>query len=340
MREPRMKNTVLCCALLAALAIQPALASDEDDDKKLREELEEARRELNEAARRVGELTRELGEGFAFRIEEMRRDMPRRAMLGIAIGEVEVSDDGEQQSGLRVMSVTPGGPAAEAGLKTGDILLAIDDVELEGEDDASRRLTEYLGSLEPGAEVEVEYRRGDAEDSVEITTEALAPRAFAFRFGPEGAEREFEVRMPRAPRMPDMPDMPDVPAPPVFFDMFAGWGDIELVRVDEQLGSYFGVDDGLLVVRAGERDGQALRGGDVILEIGGRKPKDVGQALRILRSYSAGETVEIEIVRKGDRQTIELSIPKRDLGLRWRDRDAEVVIERDFVTGEEVASPE
>src|SRR2546425_7956477 len=72
------------------------------------------------------------------------------------------------------------------------------------------------------------------------------------------------------------------------------WGDLELVGLNPDLGEYFGTKEGLLVVKAPADSSLPVKGGDVILSIGGRKPSSPSHAMRILRSYEAGETGSIE----------------------------------------------
>ncbi|HKC47095.1 MAG TPA: PDZ domain-containing protein, partial [Gemmatimonadales bacterium] len=74
------------------------------------------------------------------------------------------------------------------------------------------------------------------------------------------------------------------------------------------------------VVKAPADSGLPLKGGDVILSIGGRKPTNPAHAMRILRSYDAGETVSIEIMRHQKRSTISWTVP--DENRRWRARTA------------------
>jgi S1-C subfamily serine protease len=86
---------------------------------------------------------------------------------------------------------------------------------------------------------------------------------------------------------------------------------MELVPLTEELGSYFGTDDGLLVIRAPNNDDLDLRDGDVILAIGGREPTSPEHAMRILTSFVPGETLEFSIMRRERRQSIQYAIPGR-----------------------------
>jgi len=97
-------------------------------------------------------------------------------------------------------------------------------------------------------------------------------------------------------------------------EMFLGspWGGIELVKLNPDLGDYFGTREGVLVVRAPEDSSLVLKGGDVIISIGDRKPTSPEQAMRILRSYDAGETVTLDVLRKQKHVTVTWKVPERE----------------------------
>src|SRR5437867_433230 len=76
-------------------------------------------------------------------------------------------DSQTDKIGARLEAVTPGGPAAKAGLKVGDIITKFNGTSLAGaqaedEDESgpSAKLVELARKLEPGDTVQVEYRRG------------------------------------------------------------------------------------------------------------------------------------------------------------------------------------
>ena len=95
------------------------------------------------------------------------------------------------------------------------------------------------------------------------------------------------------------------------------WGDMELVELSEGLGDYFGVDEGVLVVSAPSNEALGFEDGDVILSIGGRKPGDIDHAMRILRSYESGETLEVKITRKRRSQTLKIEVPESSNTFRF-----------------------
>lgn len=92
----------------------------------------------------------------------------RPVFIGIGVQPVELPPalaTGERRKGLLVAQVAPGGPAAQAGLLVGDLLLAIDGAPLTN----TEALLEALGRHGPGAAVRLEVARG----GVVVTAEVL-----------------------------------------------------------------------------------------------------------------------------------------------------------------------
>ena len=210
-------------------------------------------------------------------------------------------DSQADKLGAKIEGVTPGGPAAKAGLKVGDIITkfngtALAGLKAEDEDESGpgTNLVQLARKLEPGDTVQIEYRRGSDTKKATLVAEDLG-------------------WMPNVRVMPGMPSMPDMPDMRHFeFSFGMPWGDLELVSLNPDLGEYFGTKEGVLVVKAPADSSLPLKGGDVITSIGGRKPANPSHAMRILRSYEEGETVSIEILRKQKRLTVAWKVPSRE----------------------------
>jgi S1-C subfamily serine protease len=86
---------------------------------------------------------------------------------------------------------------------------------------------------------------------------------------------------------------------------------MELATLTPRLGSYFGSDKGVLVVRAPADGTLRLEDGDVILAIDGREPRSGSHATRILSSYQSGEKVTLRIIRQHKALDLETTIPER-----------------------------
>jgi serine protease DegQ len=105
-----------------------------------------------------------------------------RAYLGAATQEIGVSGSlaeavgDDRRSAVIIVGLDDGGPAEKAGLKVGDVLLAIGETRIE----SARALWLALSRLEPGSEAEVKAIRGGERKSVRVT---LGTRPAAARQG-------------------------------------------------------------------------------------------------------------------------------------------------------------
>ena len=258
------------------------------------------------------------------------QERAKGARLGISLGNWA---DGPVE-GLNVLSVSPGGPAEKAGLRSEDLLTSINGESLAGPsgEQSYEQLRDMLAETEPGSEVSVGYRRDGDDQEIRIKTDAwtqivagrslTAPRRFGERAEGwarrlansfSGADVDVEVdvddgggRARREVRVRRVPT--DLLS---FSDMAWRLGGLQVAELTPALGEYFGVNEGLLVVRAPENMDIGLEDGDVIRKIGGRTFRDARQATRILRSYEPGEEVELEVTRHKRSRTVRFELPER-----------------------------
>lgn len=262
-------------------------------------EMREAESRMAEAARRIAELSSRqlpnLSRGY------WNGAVSGKPVLGITIG---AGEDAGPVEGVEVVGVSPGGAAGEAGLRAGDVITAVNDEALSADSSnaANRKLLEFMSGVEAGDVIDVEYLRAAKSGSVEVAPQAMSPRTFSF-VGPRGS-RVF-------PAPPVAPGAPRAAGSRfVFVSGEQGWGDMEMVKLTEGLGRYFGTDEGLLVVRAPKDEAYELQDGDVIIDIDGRTPNSVSHAIRILGSYQEGESLEIRIMRDKRARTLEIEMPQ------------------------------
>ena len=130
---------------------------------------------INSAILTTGGAPANAGVGFAIPVntavdiadELIAEGFVRHPLLG-----VQGSDLSEQlaerlgvSDGAYVDQVQPGTPAAEAGLQTDDVIVAVNDVPIESMSD----LVLEIRNLAVGEEVTVTYIRGSAEETVQVT---------------------------------------------------------------------------------------------------------------------------------------------------------------------------
>jgi membrane-associated protease RseP (regulator of RpoE activity) len=287
------RAVVIAGIAVAAIAGAPCLAADAKTDREqLRKSLSEAQARLDVAASEVADLSRQLYGGEEGDVMRFMHPGRRGAMLGVNVGTEK-----PREAGVEIVGVSPGGPAEAAGLRPADVIVAINGKALKraGEKTAASQLVDQLSEIEPGTKVKVDYLRGDKRQTAIVTTKAAEPPFFAM----------FRDRLD----LPNLENLPDVVAFPPFEHFLgpgSGFGELGLVEITPRLGSYFGTDKGLLVVRAPDDTAYQLQEGDVLMQIGGRVPESPGHAFRILRSYQPGEKLELVVLR--DRKRIELAV--------------------------------
>lgn len=93
----------------------------------------------------------------------------QRALLGVQIQDInqELADEKgfKDLKGVFIAEVTPTGAAAKSGIKKGDVILKINNIEVN----SSSRLQEEVGKYKPGDEVTALIRRSGANMEVKIT---------------------------------------------------------------------------------------------------------------------------------------------------------------------------
>jgi S1-C subfamily serine protease len=269
---------LLVCANALAADSAPAAAATTPvtPSADLEAQLAAARQKLEAAARDVAQLSSQLGQTAMARVQSMRT----RAVLGL---QLQV-DPSSKEQGATIMGVSPGGPAAEAGLATGDVIVALNGEATTGPN-APRQVVEDMASVKPDTKVTVKVMRDGKLKEFQVTPRARVADFFAGFDGPGPA-------VPLAPLAPFGIGIRDGGLGAMFDGM-------ELADLSPGLGQYFGTSQGVLVVRV-PHDGEFLKlqDGDVIQSIDGRTPENSSHASRILRSYQAGEKIHLKVMRQ------------------------------------------
>jgi hypothetical protein len=258
---------------------------------------------------------------------ELRILTMRRARLGISVNMRARETD---SIGALIQGVTPNGPAAKAGLRSGDIITSFNGTALVGGNLKTGReqsppgmaLSLLAAGLDPGDTVAVEYRRGTDRRNASIVAgdEPFFSRfttpdgGFGFAFGdsgegPDGMVRSWSRVGPDGDTLRARLESRGVrermrQAPPMMFVMGTQLEDLELAPLNPDLGRYFGTSKGILVINVPEDSKLGLKAGDVVLSVDGRAPASPAHLLRILRSYEGGEPMRLEIMRMKKRETV------------------------------------
>lgn len=251
----------------------------------------------------------------------------RRARLGVSVNLRARDTD---TVGALLQSVTPGGPAAQAGLQTGDIIVRLNRQSLVtpgftvGRDESGPgiRLVELVTTLDPGDTVAIEYRRGTARRQAQViagdepTLAWGGPDGSGFAYGDSPEEvaealrrmgegmSHFEGRIDEEGESLPREKVRVRTPPPMMFMLGGPLAELELAPLNRDLGRYFGTGEGVLVISVPDNSRLGLKGGDVVFAVDGRSVTGPVQLLRILRSYGTGETFRIEILRMKNKETV------------------------------------
>ena len=221
---------------------------------------------------------------------------------GSSIG-VTVRDQTGDAAGVLIESVREGTPATRAGLQKGDIV-----VEFDGERARSaRQFTRLVRETPPGRSVKLTVLRDGSKRTVDITPEArdavtlqdfpritgdafrAFPRDFNFDFDSQSFWNEGFFASPR--RL-----------------------GVAVAPLSDQLASYFGVKEGVLVSEV-SRDTPAatagIQAGDVITAVNGRSVMSSGDLAREVREAEPGSTLDIRLTRNRKEMTVKAALPQR-----------------------------
>jgi predicted metalloprotease with PDZ domain len=219
------------------------------------------------------------------------------AWLGVMVADVTKSlatdENLKTETGALVRDVVRESPAEAAGVKEGDVIVAFAGKEIQDASDLTRAVQKNA----PGAKASITVLRDGTKKELSVT------------LGTPKADERFAVGVPLPPKAP-------LPQKNVF-RFFVGQGTLglEVMTLNEQLGSYFGAPDGEgVLVTSVEKDSPAdkagFKAGDVIIRVGRKTIEEVEEIHRALRKVKVGDKVEVEVVRKGDRKT--LSVTKEE----------------------------
>jgi len=263
----------------------------------LEAQLEAARKQLEAAAHQVAELSAQMGRPLVQNFMAFGEE-PGRAIIGVQLEPSGAKD------GARVREVSPGGPAEEAGVRGGDVIVAVNGTDVRG-DDPARQVVKIMRDVKPDSKVSVRVLR---DGKLHEFTIVARPGVMAFGHA-----------------FPPLPDMRFQTMPPFTGPLIIGGplADMELASLTPQLGRYFGTEKGVLVVRAPADGALKLEDGDVILAIDGREPTSGSHATRILASYQPGEKVTLRLMRQHKATNVEATLPDRP------ERSRKAVILRD-----------
>jgi serine protease Do len=229
-----------------------------------------------------------IGIGFAIPINTVRDVLPglrsgkiTRGRIGVQIQPItpEVAEalGLKDRRGALVMTVPKGGPADNAGVKPGDVIVEFSGKPVAKSDD----LVQQVVATAPGTTVPLKLLRDGKEHTLSVRVEALDLEA-------ETSQQSNNNAGPS--------------------DTTSGFG-ITLNNITPDVARRMELPAGAkgAVVTAVDPDGPAagsLRAGDVILQVNRQPVASASEASQVLRAVPAGRTVAMRMLRAGEEQFV------------------------------------
>ncbi|HZH34205.1 MAG TPA: PDZ domain-containing protein [Pyrinomonadaceae bacterium] len=254
------------------------------------------------------------------------------SFLGVQTENVTKENFGKynlrEPRGVVITKVTENSPAAQAGLREGDVIIGFEGEEIK----STSKLSRLVQEVAPDQKANVKISRAGSEQELSVTMgKRPEPQFRSFGDIPGGAltmpRMENMPRMEQFPRMENMPRFESMP--PGGFEMrrlpegdnvfvFPGTAGrklgVSVTSLNKQLGDYFGVAEGkgLLVESVVENSAAAkagLKAGDVIIEIDGEAVSRQMDLTRALNKKTEGD-VNLTVIRNKQRQNVRVTPEK------------------------------
>lgn len=281
-----------------------------------RAEMRQLEAEMARLGERMGDLAREMGDGQ--RRIMLSRVGGGRPGLGVVLGP-------EEDGPLKLAAVTPGGPADEAGLRSGDILRSIDGRNLtDGE--SAMAIGEALRGKQSGQKVRVGYLRDGRSGASDVTLAAIGRTATFNWVGDDvapmeggsddprhrrmgGRDRERNIQIIREHGAPDRIHIMTDEGEGLRMSRAFRFRGLSLSSIDADLGRYFGTEKGALLI-ASSASLPGLKSGDVIVAVDGQEVSSPRDVMGVLGRKDAGEKMALRLLRNRAVQTVEITVPE------------------------------
>ena len=245
-----------------------------------------------------------------------RHQVAPKPVIGVVLAQ-------DADRGVAIAAVTPGSAAADAGLRTGDLLVSIDGRDLLGSTGELRVVNAHrlLADLDADRAVRLGYVRDGKRRDLRVTPR-LSDRVVVWV---DDSGREISthgdvvVMTPEAVRRlrerggvpgvtPDIRREVDrLVEAPMLLEAFR-WNGLNLATVGTELGRYFGTTEGVLVLSAGPRLA-ALQPGDVIRKVGSTPVETPREAMDALRRLKPGTDVTLDVLRDRKATRARITVP-------------------------------
>lgn len=296
--------------------VKEAEAIFNEKQKRFDEAAEELQAARQEYFKELSELTKpllneliDLSEEYSERLSPftpfagqylLNTESLQRQLEYMSEGVVGVYLRAQEDGGVLITSVTEEGPAAVAGLQSGDVIVEVDNVDVMEVDTPYETTAAIINDKGSGSVVRFKILRDDEHIDYEVETiDRMTLRALDAQtqnlpiasnpiiYGPRAWQQQvYEYAIPERTDKA-----------------------IFVMEIEEDFGQYFDVEYGVLVLKADDIEG--LQPGDILLEIDERPVRSLSHALRHKREADD----EVEILFKRNKRDKRITLDKDQFSL-------------------------
>lgn len=230
--------------------------------------------------------------------------------LGVSVIPVSELKTPPVQSGLLVTAVTAGSPAANVGIKAGDVILEVNGDAVTSDSDLAKQFGAAGGD-------------GTFAFTAKLWSEG-GEKSVTYSSSSNTATAQATVQTPAVPPQPHTPPriamgMGGGMAAPggavLFTPNQRPWLGIHIGELTEALAQAFGVDKKGVLIQEVIEDSPAekagLRAGDVIVRFGGQEVGSIDELFGVLDQTKVDEGIDAVVVREGEQVTLNVAPTKR-----------------------------
>lgn len=250
----------------------------------------------------------------------------KRGWLGVMLQDIDskIAEvlDLENDDGVLIADVIADGPAHEAGLENGDVIIEFDGKKLAN----YMALTKVVRASSPGDRIEVVVLRDGKKKKLDVKMGERQENTWTFNAKASQPEKMERLREKLRKVYQDqdvfvwhdgdkdnvkvmIQGLEDIEG----LNMNRGFMGVELNDLNDQMGEYFEVDDGegALVTKVIEDTGAekaGLKAGDVIVQMGDRDIDSAEDVHKVLGETLPGDELEIKVIRKGKTKKMKMTL--------------------------------
>ncbi len=280
-----------------------AAAKERQKAEKAEKEAQKAREKLAETLRAgEAETPKPSGSGFLGVVPEALTQ-ERRSELGL-----------DDDNGVAISSTIPGSAAEAAGLKAGDVLLAIAGKKVGDPGE----VVKVIGSMQAGDEIKLSILRDGEKKSVRATLGARPSGEDFMEVPSPGTPPATPRRAPEARRTPQPTEEPSGAEGDAERAPQPAWLGVELqpVEIGGDLREVLGIEEGEgvkigRVVDDSPAAAAGLQRNDLILKINGKKVGSAQAVGELISQAHPGQAVNVDLLRKGSRERVKVTLGSR-----------------------------